>query len=337
MKVWKTVYNYCTYPINRIGLLTKKNCVDIATNIGCKLYDIEKDGKVITDEILSNVIKQEAPHIKLPNLVTTRKQAIETSIKNGYPKEIAEYTFDNVKQSGAFAYYSPLFEGIYITKYVPKSGDYRYQLFHVISHEMEHYLYKNYNPKIRLRNLYARIFKKANKNSIPTVEEFKKYLSNPNKNITYRIQKDFFEYFGTLPNQLDKYPIKCKSGEKAVLKLLQTPFFWGLTNTKRLDAYIRSIIRANIHPHNGQINILKSCKQVFEDEARAYKVTENVINHSDGVNNITPYGVRSYVFERASKILEREIKIAMIYNKIKKIRHIPSIKTSLPSNSYIGK
>lgn len=337
MNVGKTLYNIYTYPINRIGLLTKKNCVDIATNVGCRLSDIEKSGKVLTPEIISNVIKKEAPHIKLPNIVTTREQAVELSVKNGCPKEIAELSFDETVNSKCIAWYSPQYKGFYVPQVGQNTTNWREMPSEIIAHELEHYLYRSLNPALNLRSLFSKFLNKMDKNTISPEEKFKRHISNPNRNIPYNIQNKLFEYFGTLAHQLDKHPADFKSGDKAVLQLLKSPAFSGLTDVKRIDAYIRSIIRANIHPQNGQKNILKIIQKLFEDEARAYKVTENVINHADEVDKITPFGVRSYVCKRASEILDKEIQIAKEYKKIRKNKYIPHIKTGLPTNSYVGK
>lgn len=110
-----------------------------------------------------------------------------------------------------------------------------------------------------------------------------------------------------------------------------------MTDIKRIDAYLRSIIRANIHPKNGQKNLLKIIKSLFEDEGRAYKVTENVINYAEGSDKVTPLGVRSYVYKRACKLLNKEIKIAKKYKIIRKHKRMPYINTGLPTNSFVGR
>ena len=136
MRTPDCIYNFITAPLNRFGIYTRRNCVDKATQIGKELVDIGKT-QTLTKKEVEAVVKKHAKGISLPNIVTTREEAIELSMKNGIQRSVAEAKFDSMP-IGYFAFMSNDFRGIFFSV-----GNWTKCRADIIPHELEHYFFVN--------------------------------------------------------------------------------------------------------------------------------------------------------------------------------------------------
>ena len=327
MRIPKCLYNYLTAPINRVGIYTRRNCVDKATQIGKDLVDISKSA-LLTRADIDGVIKKHAKGIKMPNLVSSREEAIELAVKYGTPQPIAEARIDSMPK-GYYALQSQLFRGIYIS---PKA--YAEPRADILPHELEHYFFEN----CTFSKLWARFKYKTlgiGKRRI-TIDEGLELVKMKSNMLPKIIQPKLIEHFGTCPGQLEDFLASYSPNAKGFVELLSSDKFIGLKNKKRIDAQIRAFLRSFCNPKNGEVEALKNLKFVLKEETNAYTVSDRVLRYDAGKECLTRIGVRKEIYKRAVKILDKEIKIAKHYQKLAKKTNKPlkEIKTGEPSACF---
>ncbi len=285
------------------GLYTKKEMVRVSENIGKELVDFKKTGAPFTREVVENTVKKHAPNIKL-NLQTTPEEVKADLIKHGIPKDEAERCikmFDNA--SGI--YYQHL-DGDGKCKGLFVSLD--DSLPAIFAHEFEHQLFKE--------NSFLAKF-------APKMFQDKNLSLNIQSNLvkTIDISKTNFESIFSPISEL-------KPGTKNFLKYLQENFD-RLDSPKRIQAIFTGISRNVVHPKNQKafISIAKT-KNIIQDEARAYGITDKILRYESGATTMTPSGFFSEMLKYTDEILKQEQKLALFTKSSKK-----TITHSCPSTT----
>ncbi len=320
---------------NRVGLYSKKQSVEVATNIGKELVDLSKNETQITKDVIQSVIKKHVPKAKV-NIITDKDEFAQV-IKNagGNPE-----TIDLVTNSYAAMYFN-ISQGKAKGIFIPNLKT--TQDMSNFAHEFEHYMYHEHTPKRKLFLTALRKFEKSTEKSKPLQSE-------PSKKAVYEqvaaeadIQDLLHRYFGIKHLALTGGLKDIKPTPEGVAELLRGKNFTGLTDEKRINAYIRTIIRNQMHPKNSEnMPKLILTKITLDDEARAYGVSDAVTRYATGSGDITPFGLVSDIYTRTSRVLKNEIKTGMKYigksNTVEKNGFVypHQKKTGLPSTSYCG-
>ncbi len=327
------VQNILAKSINRVGLYTKRQCVDVASKIGKDLVDVSRNGDGINKDVIRNIIAKRAPKADIENIATNKDEFHSAMIKKGYSKEQSDMFFKDIENSGFGAFYSGYIKGIYVPLEVMDKPE----QMNTVAHEMEHFLYNNNTVEqkfakwlggkiLKLQNKLAQAEKKTDMKSISIAEDVFSKIHVPEQNISQeaplmtsmenvgdKIQFDLLERFG-LNNDSIRIFEDLEPDSRGVKKYLCSGYFSGLHTNKRVSAYIRAILRNSIHPKNkDSVEELAAISKYLEDESRAYKVSDNVIRYASGKKGLTDAGIVSYIYKLASKMLDRESKLAVKY------------------------
>ncbi len=326
---------------NRIGLYTKKQSVNASINIGKELVDLSKNGTPMTREVIQSVIKKHVPKAKV-NIITDKNE-FATVLRNAgeNPEAVDAVT------SGATAIYFNLqgkAKGIFIPKLQTPNEMANF------AHEFEHYMYDEHTPK---RKLLLKTVKKITNIADRIKPSKTKPMQPPNEHeqiaTEFDLQRNLREFFGIRNLTLCGNLKGVKPTRDGVNELLQGENFIGLTNEKRVNAYIRAITRNIMHPKDRKsLSKLLLSKTTLDDEARAYSVSDNVRRYATGDTSITPDGLVSDIYKRTSAVLKDEIKLAAKNLRKHKTPKTATkmegpivvngeFKTGLPTNSYCGK
>ena len=123
-----------------------------------------------------------------------------------------------------------------------------------------------------------------------------------------------------------------------ILKFYSGNKYTGLNSPKRIDAFIRAILRHSANPKNK--NALKELKRIkigLSDELRAYKTSENVERYiTNNYKEISIQNLTVDIIERALRLIDKEIKIARkeAFLRLIGLRPKKTYTTALPSASY---
>lgn len=321
------------------GFYTKKGCIETATNIGKELVDLQKSGKVITAQEIIDVIKQKAPHIKLPNIASNRDEFISLMQKNGANELNIAYILSEIENKNYAGVFNPDLKGMFFIFDKETSG-----IPHISSHEMEHFMEYYCNPQTIIKRFFSfsknirrylndKRVKKELEYAIDKDSYINSQLSRMQRN-PLNIQQILIDPFAADTRKYAHWSSKVVEGyeptKKGLNEFLKSPIYSGLTSDKRIDAYIRAILRHYFHPLKTNPKFLKNLKECYEKEATAYQVTDNITRYSAGVEGITTGKIRSEVFKRAAKILDNEIKRASFKGN-KKLAH----QTGLPTIAVV--
>lgn len=346
MDVTNLLYRIYAKPGNCLGLLTKKQCVHIATEIGKDLVDIRRSGQEVTREVIDEVLRQRIPNKKLPNIATNKDEYIAAGIKNGYSEPSMAASFQEFVDQKLLACQSQCIDGIYVP--IEK---YQHPLqMSIVAHEMEHFLHSNHTVFKKFQKFMSELTKKFHqKKQHITPEAQNAYIMQKGTEASYlfhSLEDDLHRLFGVT----DEGGVKLLKGKINAPKdyvdfYANAKSFSGLTNEKRLNAYIRAILRHHFHPKNiDNIKYLTPLKLHLAEEARAYEVSDKTIlyalNTEKGVH--TNLGLLSDIYARASQILSDEIKICVLQHGVvedlaKQGKPIRRYSTALPTSSYNDK
>lgn len=325
---------------NRVSLYTKKQSVEASINIGKELVDLSKKDTTMTKEIIQSVIKKHVPKAKV-NIITDKDEFATVLRKAGENPD----AIDTATSGTAALYFNfkGKAKGIFIPKLQTPNEMANF------AHEFEHYMYNEHTPK---RSLLIKTVQKISNMTDRIKPPKTKPIENPNeyKQIAteFDIQKNLINFFGIKHLALYGKLKGVKPTHEGVTELLQGENFIGLTNEKRVKAYIRAITRNMMHPKDKKsFPKLLLSKTTLDDEARAYGVSDTVRRYATGDNSITPDGLISDIYKRTSDILKNEIKLSVKNLRKNKPQKTTAkmegptvvnkeIKTGLPTNSYCG-
>ena len=221
----------------------------------------------------------------------------------------------------------------------------------VFAHEFEHYLEHYANPQTILKRLADKLnpntyFKrKEYENQIerklnsPDRENFIKeeIAKRPKRAIYVAVMEDMIRLFGAKRKDLPGMRTLVAEGYEPTTEgfeeFLKSPLFVGLDNDRRVDAYIRAIIRHRVHPLANP-NKTAVMERSFNKEKTAYQVSDNLIRYKEQKEGITPAKVRVELFKRALKILEREKEIAATGSGRKPMKPLGLPKSALAEELY---
>ena len=197
-------------------------------------------------------------------------------------------------------------------------------------------MYNEHTPK---RSIFLKLVQKISspKEKVKSSTPIEKFETHEHIALESDIQMDLIKYFG----------IEClaKTGglkgveptAEGVTKLLKSKNFTGLTEDKRIDAYIRAITRHHINPKNKDSFVgLVTVKNTLDDEVRAYAAGDAVKRYMTGSENITSQGLVSEIYKRTSKVLKNEILKNLEYIGDNKTKVAKKVQTGLPTSSYVG-
>lgn len=317
-----------TKTINPLGFYTKQQSVDAAINIGKELVDLSKSGKPITKELIQSTIKKQVPKANV-RIVTDKnefKQLLET----------AGESFEAI--DSAAADYGAVYFNMGKTKgiFAPSLNGSNPKAIPIFAHEFEHYMYNEHTPKqSMIMKMVQKIASKKEKVKPSTpIEKFETYEHIA---LESDIQMDLIKYFG-IENLMKTKSLKgVEPTAEGVTKLLKGKNFTGLTDDKRVDAYIRAITRRHINPKNKDSFVdLVTVKNTLDDEVRAYAVGDAVKRYMSGSENITGQGLVSEIYKRTSKVLKNEILKYLEYIGDNKTTVAKEVRTGLPTSAYVG-
>lgn len=297
------------------GFYSKKQLIKIAENIGKDFYEVSKNAE-INNEILNKVVQK---NIKGKNIffVTNRKDLDYLFMSNGYhklPEQIEACYFKCGHTKGMFLPFDTPLE----------------RLSAMLGHESEHLLTAE-------NNLYEKIFKylfnKAKRLSL-SKEKAVPLSIDRRQRLSDTVQKNLFinafalaKLNGSLRN------IPYNSSENGFRVLLADKYN-GLTNNKRIDAYIRGFIRNSIHPKNKDslLRLIK-LRHIMKDEQRAYKVSAEIQRYTYKIANdeMPKTEFVSLLLEHTNKILNNEIKLSLknkLFGKYSKHEIKPAMPTA---------
>lgn len=325
------------------GFYTKKGCIETSTNIGKKLVDIQKSGKCLTVQDILDAIKEIAPHIKIPNIVTNKDEFLSLIEKNKNLNELdriyaVKTIVENDNLAGVFSHF---LKGIYV-----KFDKFQSEKPHTIAHELEHFIEFYCNPQTIIKRLFLLPeYIKLYFNNIKIKQELEFTIDKEGyirSRLSKILQKPFdpqsnlINFFAANTRKYAHFSSKIIEGyeptTEGLKEFLKSPIYYGLTSDKRIDAYIRAILRHDFHPLKTKPKKLRKLKNLYKREANAYETTDNITRYNLGKEGITAGKIRSEIFKRAAKILDNEIKIA--YSKgNKKLVH----QTGLPTTAVVPK
>lgn len=319
-----------TKTINPLGFYTKQQSVDAAINIGKELVDLSKSGKPITKELIQSTIKKQVPKANV-RIVTDKnefKQLLETA------GESFEAIDSAAADYGAVYFNMGKTKGIFVPSL--NCSNPNSKAIPTFAHEFEHYMYNEHTPKqSMIMKMVQKIASKKEKVKPSTpIEKFETYEHIA---LESDIQMDLIKYFG-IENLIKTRGLKgVEPTAEGVTKLLKGKNFTGLTDDKRVDAYIRAITRRHINPKNKDSFVdLLTVKNTLDDEVRAYAVGDAVKRYMTDSENITGQGLVSEIYKRTSKVLKKEILKYLEYIGDNKTKVAKEVRTGLPTSAYVG-
>lgn len=312
---------------NHFGYYTKQQSVDAAINIGKELVDLSKSGKPITKELIQSTIKKQVPKANV-RIVTDKNEF----------KQLLGESFEAI--DSAAADYGAVYFNMGKTKgiFVPSlnCSNPNSKAIPTFAHEFEHYMYNEHTPKqSMIMKMVQKIASKKEKVKPSTpIEKFETYEHIA---LESDIQMDLIKYFG-IENLIKTRGLKgVEPTAEGVTKLLKGKNFTGLTDDKRVDAYIRAITRRHINPKNKDSFVdLVTVKNTLDDEVRAYAVGDAVKRYMTDSENITGQGLVSEIYKRTSKVLKKEILKYLEYIGDNKTKVAKEVRTGLPTSAYVG-
>lgn len=316
-----------TKTINPLGFYTKQQSVDAAINIGKELVDLSKSGKPITKELIQSTIKKQVPKANV-RIVTDKNEF----------KQLLGENFEAI--DSATADYGAMYFNMGKTKgiFVPSlnGSNPNSKAIPTFAHEFEHYMYNEHTPK---RSIFLKLVQKiaSKKEKVKHSTPIEKFETLEHIALESDIQMDLIKYFG-IENLMKTKGLKgVEPTAEGVTKLLKGKNFTGLTNDKRVDAYIRAITRRHINPKNKDSFVdLVTVKNTLDDEVRAYAVGDAVKRYMSGSGNISGQGLASEIYKRTSKVLKNEILKYLEYIGDNKTKVAKEVRTGLPTSSYVG-
>jgi len=356
MQVTNLLYRIYAKPGNMAGFLTKKQCVHISTEVGKELADLKKSGVEITREVFEKVVRQKAPQVKMPNVASTEQEIVDLGTKRGFSESQMHTIFQSLDKNDIFACHSDIIDGIYVPFEKLKLPEH----MNTLAHEFQHHLYNTTTVKKRFQKwirakAYAMKLKHMEKQAANQPQTAQKVSESVPKmrtdnfdermeasNIYSQIESDLQELFRIgKPGQIPL--IAKKTGDPKIFKrFYATEYYNGLTDEKRINAYIRAIIRHHIHPKNkDSMQFLIGLRNTLQDEALAYEVSDKVIAHvTPYPNGTTGVGIIADVYRRAVKIIYDELKIAVVEcgkheDLLQKGLPIKKYKTGLPTSAVV--
>ena len=336
----KIVTKAISYIEKSTGFYTKKGCIRAATAVGKDLLDLSRAGKELTADEIYIAMSRRVPHVKKPNIAFGRDELLAAIKKANYNELEQRYIMKLYFESPSGKYIGGFFdsgiEGIYLNMDFIKS------LPEVIAHELEHYIEFYSNPLTMIKRFFNklspsfRMSKKAydteiaaNLNSEHKEEfiqkEIRMRLERIMDDARLGVQKYIYERFGLgglIPREVF---IKYGFSDEDVIKFLKSDIFTGLSDEKRIDAYLRAILRHYIHPRKNPWRY-NSLKRTLEREINAYQTTDNVVRYRNKKECLTTYKVRLSLYKRLLSIIDNEKHIA----KSKKGK-VPKYRPSLPT------
>lgn len=330
MALSKVLWNVSKKAGNYCGLYTKKQCVELSTNIGKELVDLSRKNGGLTNEVLDATVKKFVPHANV-KIFNSKKALQEELAKAGNSEQFVELI-----TSGRAAIYFNMqgrAKGIYIPRVETDT-----EISNFV-HELEHYLYSEHTPKhkaimsgaqslTRMSEKLKSLFKKSS-------NDVGKHNSGSHLFTEKDLQGDILNLFGIQHLEATGKLKGVGATSDDINKLLEGENFVGLTSPARRKAYIRAITRHNIHPKKkDQWANLQIVKATIDDEVRAYKVSDEVLRYASGSSDATWQGVMSEILSQTSKVLDDEIDLA--WDVMKKRIGKPKIKTGLPTTSFVG-
>lgn len=312
---------------NHFGYYTKQQSVDAAINIGKELVDLSKSGKPITKELIQSTIKKQVPKANV-RIVTDKNEF----------KQLLGENFEAI--DSATADYGAMYFNMGKTKgiFVPSlnGSNPNSKAIPTFAHEFEHYMYNEHTPK---RSIFLKLVQEiaSKKEKVKHSTPIEKFETLEHIALESDIQMDLIKYFG-IENLMKTKGLKgVEPTAEGVTKLLKGKNFTGLTNDKRVDAYIRAITRRHINPKNKDSFVdLVTVKNTLDDEVRAYAVGDAVKRYMSGSGNISGQGLASEIYKRTSKVLKNEILKYLEYIGDNKTKVAKEVRTGLPTSSYVG-
>lgn len=336
MGISKLMLSFAQKARNSVGLYTKKQSVNASINIGKELVDLSKKETPMTKEVIQSVIKKHVPKAKV-NIITDKDEFAKVLRNAGENPEAVD-----AASSGTAALYFNFqgkAKGIFIPKLQTPNEMANF------AHEFEHYMYNEHTPK---RKLLLKVAQKITEVTNRIKPPKTKLIEKPNEHrqiaTEFELQKNLMNFFGIKDLTLCGNLKGVKPTHEGVTELLQGENFIGLSNDKRVNAYIRAITRNQMHPKDRKsLPKLILSKTALDDEARAYSVSDTVRRYATGRTSITTDGLISDIYKRTSAVLKDEIKLAaknLRKHKPQKIENPTGVngefKTGLPTNSYCG-
>lgn len=323
MRVNNLIYKSSRFLNDKIGLYSRKQCVRISTELGKDLVDFKNKGGEITKDVLQNFLKRHVPKANV-EIITTAQEYEQKLLNIGYTPEVIK----KIKQGMSAQYFNHLgSRGIYIPELDKKNtiSNFAHEVEHFMSHE--HFLPTKILLKIRDKILAP---EPGQPKEIIDLAKYNKSSNNKKKNLETFLS-DFFD-LNEIKNH--SYYNKKELNSKNLYDVFANDHYEGLTSKKRVEAYIRAIIRNVVHPTEEDAFIkLTSVKRVISEEYRAYQVSDLVTKYSRGNNNMTAAGLRSHIYKITSKILKKERRLAFINS----FKDTPIKKTGLPTKAFIEK
>ena len=311
---------------NKLGLYSKQQCIDIATNIGKELVDLSCSGAELTKDVFQNTIKKHGKKVNVENIITSKSELQELLTSVGYTKEeVHNLTNGSAASTFKLGRNGETVNGIYIPR-ITKPED-----ISAFAHEVEHYIYDNNTPMMKaLEKLCDFIEFISNKFKIKSDESLSHIYLQKN------IQDKLRDMFGIRELTLQEGKFKgIEPTQEGLSQLLASEDFIGLTNNTRINAYLRTILRSEVNPKSRpkilDMLMLKNC---LDDEARAYRVSDNINRYLSKSSYTSHEGLITNIYQRASNLLKTEIWYA-IKNKI--ICKPKINETGMPTKAYIGK
>jgi hypothetical protein len=335
----KVVTKAVSYIEKGTGFYTKKGCVRAATAVGKDLADIQKVGKNVTADDIYAIMSREVPHVKKPNIAFGKEELAELLRKSNLNELEQRFIFHELYLNGSTSkhvkgIFNSGFEGIFVKTDLPKMG-----IPTIIAHELEHYMEFYSNPRTRIRSFFEKLKPSYRKGKLAYETRMAKILNSPDKDKlieqeisrrvangprvpSYGVQIDLTDGLGLkealMQDELKKYG----SSEEDVLKFLKSDIFVGLSNEKRIDAYLRGILRHYIHPKTNP-SCYRRLRNSLKGEINAYQVSDNVMRY-EGSDILTAAKVRTSLYKRLINIIDKE-KLIAIFGKGKGPKYRPGL------------
>ena len=329
MKIGQILNKAGRFLNDKSGCYTRKQCQELSIALGKDLVDIRKSGQEISLDVLQRVIKTRVPKAR-PNIITNFEDFKATLLKAGYGNDFAEAMMEN---AGALHFRFSEAKGIFVPRLAEEIGIYHF------AHEFEHYMFNTHTLWRKMIFSFVDMITLKEKKAVKSVvqkQELKTRKDHKKTGSTLidRLQASLRKFFGI--NEINKAGGYKDLGLKSsdVTEFLAGENYVGLTSPKRINAYIRAITRKELNPtKDGAILDILFSKGQLADEARAYKVADEVERYATGQKNLTRFGFISEIYNRTVKVLKKELIVA-IKNSIKEK---PLRKRKLPTNSFVGK
>ena len=320
----KVVTKAVSYIEKSTGFYTKKGCIRAATEVGKDLADLCRAGKELTSDEIRRVFAQRIPNLKLPELASDKKELMALLQKNGADEFYQRFFSELLYGKGATprGLFSPVLKGIFYKKDLasPLSST------EIIAHEAEHYMEFYANPQIIIKRFFRSLSPGVRRFKVNYKARLERALNSPDKDKilddwvkedlnradSMSIHVDLMDYFGVL-HALSGKPRIFKGfapTEDGFVKYLASDAYNGLYNDKRVDAYIRGVMRHSLHPGSKRKNAYKNLRDRLKSEANAYQVSDNMVRYIEGQDALSYAKIRSLVFKRALKIVDKELWLA---------------------------